>query len=31
MPPNAEVERHVHPGIETGYVLEGTGMLYLEG
>ncbi|MBL6454563.1 cupin domain-containing protein [Belnapia sp. T6] len=31
MPPNSDVERHVHPGIETGYVLEGSGMLYIEG
>jgi quercetin dioxygenase-like cupin family protein len=31
IPPNSEVERHVHPGVETGYVMEGTGMLYLEG
>ncbi|WP_431270743.1 cupin domain-containing protein [Dankookia sp. P2] len=31
VPPNSDVERHVHPGIETGYVMEGTGMLYLEG
>ncbi|MBL6082358.1 cupin domain-containing protein [Belnapia sp. T18] len=31
VPPNSDVEQHVHPGIETGYVLEGTGMLYVEG
>jgi quercetin dioxygenase-like cupin family protein len=31
VPPNSDVERHVHPGIETGYVLEGTATLHLEG
>jgi quercetin dioxygenase-like cupin family protein len=31
VPSNSDVERHVHPGIETGYVMEGAGMLYLEG
>ena len=31
VPPNSDVERHVHPGIETGYVIEGTATLYLEG
>jgi quercetin dioxygenase-like cupin family protein len=28
--PNAEVARHTHPGIENGYVLEGSLTLYAE-
>lgn len=31
VPPDSDVERHVHPGIETGFMIEGTGTLFLEG
>jgi quercetin dioxygenase-like cupin family protein len=30
-PPNAVAPRHVHPGEEMGYVLEGTAVLEVEG
>ena len=29
--PNAAVARHTHPGIEMGYVVEGTGVLMIDG
>jgi quercetin dioxygenase-like cupin family protein len=29
--PNATVPRHVHPGIETGYIVEGEGILMVDG
>ena len=31
VPPNFTVARHVHPGIEIGYVLSGTATLLMEG
>ncbi len=31
VPPNSDVERHTHPGIEGGYVLEGEARLFIEG
>jgi quercetin dioxygenase-like cupin family protein len=29
--PNVDIGRHSHPGIESGYVLEGDGILVVEG
>ncbi len=29
--PNATVERHIHPGTEMTYVLEGGGEMFIEG
>jgi quercetin dioxygenase-like cupin family protein len=29
--PNVDIGRHSHPGIESGYVLEGDGILVIEG
>ena len=29
--PNVNIGRHTHPGVETGYVLEGTVTLLIEG
>lgn len=29
--PNAIVPRHIHPGVESGYVVEGSGVLELDG
>lgn len=31
VPPNAVAPHHKHPGIESGYVLEGGGTLYITG
>ena len=28
---NAVVTRHIHPGVESGYIVEGAGVLELEG
>lgn len=29
--PNVSAGRHTHPGVDTGYVLDGTGTLIVEG
>jgi quercetin dioxygenase-like cupin family protein len=29
--PNVIVPRHIHPGVESGYIVEGAGVLELEG
>jgi quercetin dioxygenase-like cupin family protein len=29
--PNALVPRHIHPGVESGYIVEGSAVLELEG
>ena len=29
--PNALVPRHIHPGIESGYIVEGSAVLELDG
>jgi quercetin dioxygenase-like cupin family protein len=29
--PNVDIGRHSHPGVESGYVLEGDGILVVEG
>ncbi|PLR39668.1 hypothetical protein CYR55_07295 [Chimaeribacter californicus] len=31
VPPNGVAPHHKHPGIESGYVLEGGGKLFIEG
>lgn len=31
IPPGALVARHTHPGVETGYILDGEGTLMVQG